>query len=69
MTKTTMLAVVMLYVRAGALLAVQPPVITTATINATANQITITGLNLAPASGAPAVGLGYAELTVLRDGE
>jgi hypothetical protein len=66
MMKTTMLAAGLLCVCAGTMPGAQQfPAITTATINAAANQITITGLNLAPATGTAAVGLGNAELTVV----
>jgi len=66
MTKLSILAAVLLCACAGMLPgAGQNPVITTATINSAANQIAITGLNLAPATGTPAVGLGNAELTVV----
>jgi hypothetical protein len=66
MTKLSIFAAVLSCACAGTIAGAQQfPVITTATINAPANQITITGLNLAPATGTPAVGLGYAELTVV----
>jgi hypothetical protein len=66
MTKLSILAAVLLCACAGMLPgAGQNPVITTATINSAANQITISGLNLAPATGTPAVGLGNAVLTVV----
>jgi len=45
--------------------ATQLPVIESAAINPAANQITITGVNLLPATGMPAVGLGNAGLTVV----
>jgi hypothetical protein len=41
------------------------PVIESATINTSTNQIGITGVNLLPAIGMPAVGLGNAGLTVV----
>jgi len=65
MMKTTMLAAGLHCVCAGMLPGAQNPVTTSATINSAANQITITGLNLAPATGTPAVGLGNAELTAV----
>jgi len=44
---------------------VQVPAIESAAINPATNQITISGVNLAPATGTPGVGLGNAELTVV----
>ena len=66
MTKLSILRPMLLCTCAAMLTgAQQNPVITSATTNSAANQITITGLNLAPATGTAAVGLGNAELTVV----
>src|SRR5579871_6408387 len=66
MRKTTILAAVLLSIFAGSILgAVQVPVIESATINTSTNQIAITGVNLLPATGLPGVGLGNAGLTVV----
>jgi hypothetical protein len=65
MTKTTILALLLCAFAGWLPGAVQVPVIESAAINSVTNQITISGVNLLPATGMPAVGLGNAGLTVV----